>query len=55
MVFQLGAGIERERYISIVRVFFENTNVSDTCIHTDGEMNRDGKNRTPDSVLSSFA
>ena len=47
--FWFGAGIERARYKSLVRFFFENTNLS--YIHTDGEINRDDKKRSPNLVF----
>ena len=53
MVFQLGAGTERARYTSLVRVFFKNTNLSN--IYSDGEINRDHKNGTPDRCFVVFS
>ena len=47
MVFQLGAGIERARYTSLVLFFCENL----SNINTDGEINRDDINRMPDSLI----
>ena len=49
--FQFGAGIERARYKSLVRFFSKTKTKNLSYIHTDGEINRDDKKRSPNVVF----